>query len=748
MRNGDGEDIIQILSQDLQNGIRWTPVIGHETTELFQNVGLPRESQIAIRDEAVMILSRCIPPTEEHGQETGLVVGYIQSGKTLSFTTVAALARDNNYPMVIVIAGTSIPLNYQSHRRLREDLQLDTRQDRAWRHIHNPRIEDNSNTIISNILAEWADETVPQEERVTILITVMKHHDHLNHLIRVLQLTDLNNIPVLIVDDEADQAGLNNLITEGEESTTYHRLRILKDTIPHHTFLQYTATPQGPLLINLIDVLSPRFAVTLTAGDQYVGGCDFFGDDDEPLIREIPPHEISTRNNPLIEPPESLMQALKIFFLGVAIGLVRDRGRGNRSMMIHPSRRTTGHGHYFTWTNGIKESWTRILQNQSDPDFTDLIDDFRESYNDLHNTVDDLEAFEDIVPRLLHAIRRTELHLVNATRGRTPQIGWSDSYSHILVGGQALDRGFTVEGLTVTYMPRGVGARRADTVHQRARFFGYKRAYLGFCRIYLEREVADAFRRYVLHEEYIRNRIDENSHSGRPLTELRRAFLIPRRLVPTRDSIIDIDYVRARFNEGWFYPRAPHEAVEFVENNLRVINDFTQTLDFVPDEGNPSRTRFQTHQVVHNVPLEKIYNSLIINLRFARLSDAQNMLGIIVILRGYLEREPGAELTIYNMSCGTPRNRGLNNRQEISNLFQGAAPVNPPEERGNIYPGDRAIRNENGVTIQLHTLDIQEFSERNPDFPIVPNIAIWIPREIVGDVIIQNQGNIEEYYGE
>ena len=67
------------------------------------------------------------------------------------------------------------------------------------------------------------------------------------------------------------------------------------------------------------------------------------------------------------------------------------------------------------------------------------------------------------------------------TRGnrRTPQINWGQSYSWILVGGQAMDRGFTVEGLTVTYMPRNLGIGNADTVQQRARFFGYKRAFLG-----------------------------------------------------------------------------------------------------------------------------------------------------------------------------------------------------------------------------------------------------------------------------
>ncbi len=746
MSNGNASqkntEVIQILP-DNKGNLQWRPAIGNETMEVLQNT-LPPENADAVREEAVSILSRCIPPTEDSGQETGLVVGYIQSGKTLSFTTVAALACDNHYPIVIVIAGTSIHLTDQSKRRLRNDLRLDERHYRKWRHLHNPRLENTDHNLIANILAEWQDDSVPLAEQRTILITVMKHHSHLLHLINVLSNIDLHNIPVLIIDDEADQAGLNNLIREGEESTTYQRLRLLKDRIPHHVFLQYTATPQGPLLINLIDVLSPGFAIALTPGDGYVGGRHFFLEEIS-LVREIPTSEIATRNNPLHEPPESLLQALRLFSLGVAIGWVRDSGQGNRSMMIHPSQRTVGHRQYHTWVISIRDAWLQILQDPSSPDYEDLIDDFRPAYNDLHTTIEDLEPFEVIVQRLLSAIRRTELHLVNAQRGRTPQVDWSGSYSHILVGGQALDRGFTVEGLTVTYMPRGVGARRADTIQQRARFFGYKMSYLGFCRVFLEQAVAIAFRRYVEHEEDIRRRLIEHTQTQRPLSELRRTFLLSRNMVPTRDSIIDIDYVRANFNEGWFYPRAPHDSRKYVRRNMSILNSFVGNLTFTPDTGHNDRTEMQRHNVTSNVSLRHVYEQFLINLQFSRLNDAQNFLGVMVIIRRHIEEQPNAECVIYKMSGGRTRERNLNSYSEIPNLFQGAYPVNPPERRGTIYRGDRAIHSDTGVTIQLHYLNIPQFSEQNSDHPIVPNIALWIPREIAGDVIIQDQGNLTDF---
>ena len=740
--SGQDQERIEILHEGNARQVGWAPAAGDETISLLEAVGVPEGSCTQLRDEAIEILSRCVPPDAGAGDETGLVIGYIQSGKTMSFTTVAALACDNRYAMVIVIAGTSIPLTDQSRRRLRRDLRLEERADRKWRHMHNPRIENDDHRRIADILSEWRDRNVPQEERRPILITVMKHTVRLSHLINVLGRVDLQGLPVLIIDDEADQAGLNNLIRQGEESSTYRRLSALKRAVPHHTFLQYTATPQGPLLINLIDVLSPGFAAVLVPGEAYVGGRDFFLGAD-PLVREILPVEIPTRANPLHEPPASLLQALQVFFVGVADGMVREHSRGNRSMMIHPSRRTVGHGQYHDWVSTIRSTWIGILQDVGSRDREELLAEFRRADEDLRRTVPDLSPFDVLQGRLLHALRRTEMHLVNAQRGRTPQIDWGSSYSHILVGGQALDRGFTVEGLTVTYMPRGVGARQADTIQQRARFFGYKRPYLGFCRVFLEPQVADAFRRYVEHEEDIRHRLVEYAGTGQPLSELRRTFLLTRDLRPTRDSIIDIDYIRTSLSEGWFFPRAPHDTAEAVEANKQVVSAFLGTMELGPDQGHPDRTEFQRHRVATHVPLSHAFADLLTRLRFSRLSDAQDFLGVLVAIRRFLDENPDATCTVYEMSCGRARIRTLNESSEIPTLFQGAAPVNPPERRGEVYPGDRHVRSQFGVSIQLHRLNLRESRTGPIAFADVPSVAVWLPQELTVDLIIQDQGNLQ-----
>ena len=91
-----------------------------------------------------------------------------------------------------------------------------------------------------------------------------------------------------------------------------------------------------------------------------------------------------------------------------------------------------------------------------------------------------------------------------------------------------------------------------------------------------------------------------------------------------------------------------------------------------------------------------------------------------------------------------PRERTLNEDSAIPNLFQGAAPVNPPERRGEVYPGDRDIRSDTGITIQIHTLNLLDRVSKEIRFEEVPNIAVWLPTDIAGDVLIQNQGGLDE----
>src|SRR5262249_22476999 len=148
--------------------------------------------------------------------------------------------------------------------------------------------------------------------------------------------------------------------------------------------------------------------------------------------------------------------------------------------------------------------------------------------------------------------------------------------------------------------------------------------------------------------------------------------------------------------------------------------------------------------VARNVSLNVAYEQLLLQVRFSRLTDAQNLLGVLVIIRNHLRNHPDALCTIYEMSQGSSRFRRLDEHDEIPNLFQGAAPVNPPERRGEIYPGDREIHADGQITIQIHTLELGDHSTGVVVFEDVVNLAIWVPEGIAGDVLIQQQGGLEE----
>src|SRR5580704_5960784 len=632
--SGNAETITP--QDDMPPGSLWLPLQGAEVRDLVTHLDLGRESSERLVSEATGILGKCIPPQGPADSTTGLELGYVQSGKTMSFTTVAALARDNSYPVVIVITGISNPLLDQSTRRLEQDLRL--QDNRKWRLFRNPKLEDRQS--IADVLAAWRDPRLADHRRKTVLITVLKSTTNLRNLNRVLQQLDLSTTPVLVIDDEADQAGLNTRAGQGAQSTTYQRLVTLRQNLPHHSYLQYTATPQAPLLINIIDVLSPRFVELLTPGGDYVGGERFF-EQLPNLVRIIPPAEVPTRNVPLQEIPASLLVALRLFFLGVAAGFLKEKdqeqGKENRSMLVHPSRETTGHSQFYHWIKQIRQQWVELLQLPEDnPERVSFVATFQPEYDDLGATVPDIPSFQALVDELEYAVRHTEVIEVNA-KPQTPQIDWKNAYPWILVGGQAMDRGFTVEGLTVTYMPRDMGVGNADTIEQRARFFGYKRRYLGYCRVFLEVGVRDAFRFYVEHERDIRTRLQRHRDIGRPLSEWRRAFFLDNGLRPTRRQVLDLDYRQDTVSDDWFWPKVPHGTPELLEANRATVSNFNQQLTWSESPGDPRRTPEQVHLIAEEVPLRRAYEELLIPLRLTDARDSQIFTGLLLQVKAYLD---------------------------------------------------------------------------------------------------------------
>lgn len=735
----------------------WTPKVGPFTKEFvdrkLQQRGAPDvDAMDRIVTEAATILGRCVPPTEPAGQDAGLVVGYVQSGKTLSFTTVTALARDNGYGIVILLAGTAVALKGQSEDRLTIDLGMSEIQH-DWRKFENPEVKAGHAADIQKVLRAWSGSRggAPGTAKRSILITVLKHHKRLENLREVLERVDLTGIPVLIIDDESDQAGLNakagkNLRTGSNElSSTYQRILELKAVIPHHTYLQYTATPQANLLIAVADVLSPSFAELVSPGDGYVGGSDFFSED-KPLCFEIPPLQVPTVQNPLTEAPQTLQQALQLFILGAAHHSVT-RGKGNRSMMVHPSQRTAPHTDYKEWLDGLLEHWRDFLeQPKGSAVRKELECNLRQSYDELLRTFPALEPFETLVDALPEVFSELKVVKVNSNADGQKAVKWNDWPYWILVGGQKLDRGFTVEGLTISYMPR-TASTNADTLQQRARFFGYKRSYEGLCRVFLLDDVIDAFESYVESEEFVRKALA--AHRGKPLKDWKRDFILNRALSPTRRTVIGRSIVPVEMDEGWIVPGSLYFDAGAVLDNRQLFErkaaawrqahgavDAAQRPEFKDARRDSSR-----NILIEGVPIDEVLDFLL-DVRIRSIDDSTDIAAAAISLvkhRDDAEEPPLVDVILVgNLSTVGLTGRSLTTDGRINNLFVGESPKGAASIDQLNYVGDRALFTPGRVTLHLRYLVFKPDARIDSNITdCVPWFSIHLPESVAKDCVIE-----------
>lgn len=746
---------MNIIVERLSGGTldtRWTPVVGPFTNEFIERKlkqrGAPdADAMERIVTEAATILGRCVPPTEPTGQDAGLVVGYVQSGKTLSFTTVTALARDNGYGVVILLAGTAVALKDQSEDRLTIDLGMSEIQH-DWRKFENPEVKTGHAADIEKVLRAWSGS---RGAKRSVLITVLKHHKRLENLREVLESVNLTGIPVLIIDDESDQAGLNakagkNLKTGSNElSSTYQRILELKATIPHHTYLQYTATPQANLLIAVADVLSPSFAELVSPGNGYVGGKDFFSED-KPLCFEIPAQQVPTVQNPLTEAPQTLQQALQLFVLGAAHHSVT-RGKGNRSMMVHPSQRTAPHTDYKEWLDGLLEHWRDFLeQPKGSAVRNELERTLHENYDELLRTFPALEPFDTLVDALPEVFSELKVVKVNSNADGHKAVKWNDWPYWILVGGQKLDRGFTVEGLTISYMPR-TASTNADTLQQRARFFGYKRSYEGLCRVFLLGDVIEAFENYVDSEEFVRKAL--SAHQGKPLQEWKRDFILNRVLSPTRKAVIGRSVVPVEMDEGWVVPGSLYFDAEAVHYNRQLFEQKAAVWKRVYGAVDASRrAEFKDVRrdsarniLIEGVPINEVLD-LLLNTRIRSLDDSTEIAATAISLvkhRDEAEEPPLVDVILVgDLSTIGLTGRSLKADGKINNLFVGESPKGAASINQLNYVGDRALYTPGRVTLHLRYLKFKPDSRIDSSIAdCVPWFSVHLPDSVAKDCVIE-----------
>jgi hypothetical protein len=596
---------------------------------------------------------------------------------------MAAMA-DAGIDIVVALLGTNNVLLDQNTVRLSETIGIASRTDYRWVEFKNPSLRQEGRHI----------EEALSRGRV-VFIPLLKHSKRIASLTSIIEQHGLGSRRILILDDEADQASPNTQVKRGEQSAVHAALEKLRRAAEHHYYVQFTATPYGLFLIDPQDHLFPDFVELLAPGDGYTGGKEFFVDNYERVVRTIPSGDEQGSALPFAV-SSSLQAALAAFFIGASILLRDGLEDAPISMLIHPSHKTEVHERYRYL----------VARHVSDlQDFIESVSDWRAMPGIFHRERQLLEARvgqmwpdSQYLAGLRMVIRQAKISLLNSQTA-VRRIDWNESPIHILIGGNKLDRGLTVEGLTVSYMNRPA-SEQVDTLEQRARAFGYRSRFLPFCQFFASAQTIITLRDIVLTEDDLRKELSDAIARGETVREWSRSvgMLIPSDTIPTREAI-----VRALTSEqlGWHHARKPSFETETLTHNRKLVEALQLNRASLVNYG---RLEFRTVDLSAKTALE----TLIRRWRVDQYSPNWYPDQLVRVFERSLSAIRGVQVVLLERDEGgnrLPRRRAWT-PEGFVNIFQGRDTDFQSVARD--YPGDRAIGErqfaQGIVMIQIHRI--------------------------------------------
>lgn len=402
------------------------------------------------------------------------------------------------------------------------------------------------------------------KKNVTILNNLIywlkKKSDEQNKEVYKIQKT-----PFLVIDDEADNASIDSISRSEKETGDYdlnainRNIRLILSLMEMKTFIAYTATPYSVVLqksedigreytINGIqyqvdensDLFPKDFIIPIRHGDNYLGIERIFGSEDQPelpIVTQIDQHprfneslddlrEIFPTGSDeysFSEIPESLKEAIQHYLISCIIRDFRKQDDHN-TMLIHTSHNVSKIDYLAarvsdylkqlynlvldnnkTVIDGFKKIHGGIRENSKNPLFTDLFSPEAPYSNpELVTRKDILEKITRVTLVSLHS-RKNDPSLEH--KNHILNYKSSSSQDYIVVGGNRLSRGLTIEGLHTSYFIRS--ASRKDSLYQMGRWFGYRSGYEDCVRIYTNSDLYMWFHEIMILESRLRSNIDE-----------------------------------------------------------------------------------------------------------------------------------------------------------------------------------------------------------------------------------------------
>lgn len=645
--------------------------------------GLSAATRDALWQSADRVLAH--GPLAESGPPcaTGLALGYVQSGKTTAITALTASAADNGYRIVVALLGSTNLLLAQNSDRLLEALGIGDRADYRWVHMPNA-----SGATKAKELTTWI------ERGRTVLLPVLKHAGRITALAEVLRCAGAHAFPTLIIDDEADQASLNTQVSADAESRTYAALGALRDAVPRHLYVQFTATPYAPLLLDPDDHLSPDFVELLQPGPGYTGGREFFVEHADIVVRPIPTLDEQPAKAPPNQLPHSLVTAVATFMAGTALLLGADPTATPVSMLVHSTQRNDVQARYHFLLQRLIKRWSQAAEGATaEADLPQELLEERSRILALGAT----SPNSDFLGRVRYVLREATLWLVNSTSD-VNKVDWQVAPVHVLVGGNKLDRGFTVEGLTVTYINRPPSPQ-IDTLEQRARAYGYRGDLLPYCQFFASPRTLKILREIVDTEYDLRARLSDWLEQGGSVRDwaAQIGLLLPEGTKPSRQNVLG---ALTRFNEraGWHQLRRPSQHVDHLEANTALVEK-TGLLDAA------LRSYGRLEHPTLELPLTSVVEHLLAPWEGVPTGASPGWRHDELV--SLLSRLPAAieiPLVLMRHPDGGSRERSWDHELGFINLMQGVD--SRPRPGVPAYPGDRAVGevddHSDRVVIQVH----------------------------------------------
>lgn len=627
----------------------------------------------SLDDSTDEVLRRLSHPGSERFEKMGLVLGYVQSGKTSSYTGLIAKAADVGYKFFIVLSGMDKGLRLQTQIRLQDGL-TGYSDGRGRAAVEYPEEEAKrwSTFTADEVDGDFDPGRLPVgAARPPILMVVKKNGPVLRRLLSWLQSAPRNvrAFPLMMIDDEADQASIDTtggfMTGDSEESdpSTINRLiRQLLNCFERRSYVAYTATPFANILIPAdaehpdsaigCDLYPKDFIIDLPKSRDYVGAEDLFGqsaftgeeiedEDGMDVIRFIPESETKLLET---ENPRVLCDALIDFILAGAARIKR-HGESPATMLVHVSRLVHDQRRVAEIVKRdfkcIRDKW-RYQRNEIKEKFDKHWDDFLRvtELNEKTPLIEFDELSEKFIGPFLESIQIRE---INSESGDILDYGSEPPFlKTIVIGGDKLSRGLTLEGLLVSYFSRPASTRMYDTLMQMGRWFGYRRGYEDLTRIYTTPEIASQFAHLARVERQLREDLTVYANkSVKPEKVGMRilshpAMLVTNRLKQRYSTKFGVSYSEQLFQTYRFPLDDLSEIASSSDNNLRLVKELL-------DE-NGARDYEQSYPFWQGIGTDKVLAFLY------NFQNREHKKDIIDIFRYIKSRNKHGELTKWNVA--------------------------------------------------------------------------------------------------